>query len=482
MDSKIITWYIGVSLLLAAGLMAVSGVLACFTPGDESRIPLLYSAFITGTVGFFPLIFVRRKGKKLNFKEGNAIVVGSWVACCLFGMLPFLMYGGEFSFTNALFESVSGFTTTGASILNDIEALPKGLLFWRVSTAWVGGIGIVTLFSMVMRGGMSKATLSTAEISTVAREQFDGAKSSFFGSKILAVYLSLTAITTGSLILTGMDVFDAVTNAMSTCSTCGFCVRNASIAYYASPAAEAVLTLAMLAAGLNFSILFLSFVKGSHFNLFKNETTRSFLFMVLLAIVLVTIDLIVRGGLSVGQAFRDASFQVASLSTTTGFATQDTTLWPSLSISVLVVCSLICGCSGSTSGGIKFDRVYLAYKEILSGVRKKDSPGTVSIVRLDKQPRSDSQIKDALTFIICYFGIILLFAAINSAGGLDIVSAFSGSVACIGNVGPGFGELGSMSNYSDIPDLLKYTSMIEMLLGRLEIFPVLYLFRNLYKK
>ena len=169
MNWKIITWYIGVSLLLIAALMSVSGIIAFCTDEDESGILLLYSAFLTGTVGFYPLMFVRKGRHRLSFREGNCIVVVAWLVACLFGMLPFLLYGREFTPINALFESVSGFTTTGASILDDIEALPRGLQFWRISTAWVGGIGIVTLFS-IMTTGADKSALSKAEISGIARD------------------------------------------------------------------------------------------------------------------------------------------------------------------------------------------------------------------------------------------------------------------------------------------------------------------------
>ena len=171
MNSNIIIWFFSVSLLFVAVLMAVSGAIAFFTPGDDSRLPLLAATLLTGVVGFFPLIFVRKGQHKMTFREGNFIVVGAWILACLFGMLPFLFFGGEFTPINALFESVSGFTTTGASILNDIEALPRGLQFWRISTAWVGGVGIVTLFALITAGA-DKSTLSGAEISSVAREPF----------------------------------------------------------------------------------------------------------------------------------------------------------------------------------------------------------------------------------------------------------------------------------------------------------------------
>lgn len=481
MNWRLITWYFGVSLLLVAALMTVSGIVACCTTGDESRTPLLFSAYLTGTVGFFPLIFVRKSQYRLSFKEGNCIVVGAWLLSCLFGMLPFLFYGREFTPINALFESVSGFTTTGASILNDIESLPRGLQLWRISTAWVGGIGIVTLFSM-LAGKSDKTTLSGAEISNVARESLAGEKNGSFANRMLIIYITLTFVTLFSLKLTGMGWFDATTNAMSACSTCGFCTRNTSIAFYANPAAETVLTVAMLAAGVHFGILFLAFLKGRPRFIWKSETIKVFLSLVGIAIVIVTTDLMLRGHYSsFAQALRDASFQVASISTTTGFATQDTTLWPPLSMSVLIICSLICGCSGSTSGGIKGDRAILAAKGIYRKVKLTVEPNGIYFVRVDGRARSEEQISDAYGYIFCYLILMVVFAAVNIAFGEDFTTGVTASIACIGNVGPGFGDVGSMSNYSDFPAILKFTGMIEMLIGRLEIFPVLYLFRSIKK-
>lgn len=361
MNWKIIAWYTGVSLLLVAALMTVSGIIALFTPGDESRMPLLFSALLTGTVGAYPLFFVRKGGHKMSFREGNSIVVGAWLLACLFGMLPFLFYGREFTPINAIFESISGFTTTGASILNDIE----------------------------------------------------------------------------------------------------------------------VLTVAMLAAGIHFGILFLAFLRGRPKYIWKSETVKVFVALVLLAIVVVTVDLMASGSYtSLGSAIRDASFQVASISTTTGFATQDTTLWPPLSMSVLIVCSLICGCSGSTSGGIKIDRAILAAKGIHRKVKLTVSPNGIFFVRVDGRIRSDDQVMDAYGYIFCYLLIVVIFAAVNITFGLDFTTGVTASIACLGNVGPGFGAVGSMSNYAAFPTVLKASGMIEMLVGRLEIFPILYLLRS----
>ena len=317
----------------------------------------------------------------------------------------------------------------------------------------------------------------------MARSHFSGEKTDWIANRMLIMYIVLTLVTFGALCLTGMGWFDAITNAMSACSTCGFCVRNTSIAYYANPVAEIILTFAMFAAGIHFGILFLALFKGRVKSLWKSETIRVFTLLVITAIIIVTVDLMLRGHYSsLGAAVRDASFQVVSLSTTTGFATQDTTLWPSLSISLLIICSLICGCSGSTSGGIKIDRAILAAKGIHQKVAMTVMPNSVKVVRIDGRLRSEKQLSDANSYILCYLLIIVFFAALNIAFGLDFTTGVTASIACVGNVGPGFGAVGSMSNYAAFPTALKVSGMIEMLVGRLEIFPMLYLFQSVIRR
>ena len=476
MNAKIVVYYIGVSLLLVAALMGVSAVIAWCTPGDPSRLPLLFSAFVTLVTGGFPLLFVRRGSGRLRFREGNSVVVFSWLAVCVFGMLPYLLYGQEFNLLDALFESVSGFTTTGASILDDVEALPRGLQFWRISTAWVGGVGIVTLFSMLITRVGDRSALSGAEISDVARSPFTGERISLFANRLLVVYVSLTVLTLLALKAVGLGWFDAAAHAMSACSTCGFSTRNASIASFENPAAEIVLTVAMLCSAINFGLIFMSFVRGSRQRVWRSETVRVFLALVALFIVAITVDLLISLDYdSPWLALRDASFQVVSLSTTTGFATRDTVLWPPLSMALLWLCSWVCGCSGSTSGGIKIDRLLLGMKGIRARIRNAVDPGLMRSVRVDGIVRTPEQVGDACVYIFCYLLIAAVFTVINVAGGLDFITGLSASVACIGNVGPGFGDVGSMANYADIPELLKVSGIVEMLLGRLEIFPVLYI-------
>ena len=320
--------YIGTSLLFVAAFMFISAGVSAIYGMDESFWPLIVSGTLAGVMGAFPSIFVRDK-TRLNREEGFCIVVGSWTLASILGMMPYLMYGGEFTFTNALFESISGFTTTGASILNDIEALPRGLLFWRMSTAWIGGVGIIALFSLLLPASQGNDNrLTGVEMSQLARNSAHLSSGSFTRITV-ATYIVLTIVSVIALKLSGLGWFDAVTHAMSACSTCGFSTRNASIAAFNSPLAEAILIVVMLLASTRFVLLGRVFTKGGFKQLLRSDVTRAFYLIFLISTVIITITLYADGGYgSIWNCLRNSPFQVASLCTTTGFATTDTAIWP----------------------------------------------------------------------------------------------------------------------------------------------------------
>lgn len=470
MRTRIIIRYVGISLLLVAVMMAISGVIAVLNDYDNSATPLIFSAFITFIIGSYPMIFVRPEAN-ISIKEGIAIVVLSWIACCICGTIPYICYGEEFTLVNALFESISGFTTTGASILTDIEALPAGLLFWRASTAWVGGLGIVSLFSLIVPRRMDdKSVLSSAELSDLTRSQSSKTGKSFIRA-MFTVYVILTTTCAIALKLTGMGWFDAVTNAMSTCSTCGFCVRNESIASYGNAVAELIIVVYMTICGISF--MQLSTRSGRHGKRRLTAATRGFLYFLTLSIVAVSIDLMVEANEPVLQALRKAVFQMSSITTTTGFATADTTLWPPLCIIILLISSVICGCSGSTSGGMKMDRIVLMFAYIKQGFKKGSNPHRMSCATIDGKIISDNVAIETMKFALLYISLLFTGAAINTIGGMDLETGISASIACLGNVGPGFGSVGSMGNYAELPSFLKISSSIMMIAGRLEIIPLL---------
>ena len=475
--------YAGFSLIGVALLMFISAFIAFRNSMDDSFYPLLYSGMVSLLSGFFAIITTKPQ-EKMGVEEGFRIVTGCWIAACVFGALPFLIYGGEFTVVNAFFESVSGFTTTGASILNNIEALPNGMQFWRIATAWMGGIGIVTLVSLVISGQHDRhSVLASAELSDLAKSYYGGRKKHFV-YRMITVYLIITSVSAIALRLTKMPWFDATTLAMSACSTCGFCTKNTSVAFYDNVAVEIILIGAMLMGATNFSLMFSTVWpdKRTRKNLFNTQVVRWFLALVALAILSVTANLYFSDYCGTfSRALRLAAFQVCSLSTTTGFATADTNLWPTGCMGILILCSLVCGCSGSTSGGMKMDRFVIVVKSLKGMVNSLIGVKNVSRTKLDGQLKTE----DNVTSIIAFMGMYVLIIAIGAiffATSMDFKTSLTTSIACMGSVGPGFGDVGSMGNYAGFLDFQKVVAMLIMLLGRVEIFPMLIALRSVFTR
>ena len=475
--------YAGFSLTGIALLMFVSAFIAYRNRQDDSLTPLLFAAMVTFLSGFFAIIATKPRGR-MGVEEGFCIVTGCWIAACAFGAIPFLMFGGEFTPVNAFFESVSGFTTTGASILNDIEALPKGLQFWRIATAWIGGIGIVTLISLVIPAQQDRhSVLASVELSDLAKSYYGGRRKPFV-YRMMAVYLIITTATCLALRLTKMPWFDAVTLAMSACSTCGFCAKNLSVGFYNNVAVEVILIAAMLMGATNFSLMFSTVWpdKRTRKNLFNTQVVRWFLALVATATLIVAANLYFNGYYpTFAKALRMAAFQVCSLSTTTGFATADTNLWPSGSIGILMLCSLVCGCSGSTSGGMKMDRFVIVVKSIKSMVRSLIGANNVNQTKLDGQLKTEESLSSILAFMGTYL-VIIAMGTVVFAVSMDFQTSLSAAIACMGSVGPGFGDVGSMGNYAGFLGFQKVVAMLIMLLGRVEIFPMLIAARSLFRR
>lgn len=467
--------FIGFSLMGLFLLILVSGVVSFFNNVDDSFHALLISAGITLACGL-ACILSTKAAHMINIIDGYAIVTGCWVASCLFGALPFVFYGHEFNVVNALFESVSGFTTTGASILTDIESLPRGLLFWRIATAWIGGIGVVSLVSIVISANNDRRSMmATVELSSIAKEYYSGRRKQFI-YRILTVYVVLTLASFFSLHFAGMNWFDAATHAMSACSTCGFSTKNASIAFFDSPLIEGILIVSMLLASINFSLVFSTFwPSGSNRkNIFNTKIVKIFLGAIAVGVLGLSVKLRIDGVCDTfSEALRVSAFQLCSISTTTGFATTDTNLWPPLCKGILFIGSLICGCSGSTSGGIKIDRFWLALKGSREMFQSLINPHKYDYVRTDGSTKSEGEIGSVMTFIMLYLMIVGIGTVVYTLSGMDFQTGLSASIACMGNVGPGFGEVGSMGNYAGLTTFLKLFSTFLMLLGRLEIYPIL---------
>lgn len=475
MRVDVVLRYVGVVMLFFAFFMLLSAGISYVSGMDSAFYPLLLSALLTALLGAFPLIFVGKCDQITN-KEGFCIVVGAWLVACVVSMFPYLIWGGEFSLVNAWFESVSGLTTTGATILNDVEALPRGLLFWRMASTWIGGMGVVMFALVVLPSiGRSKMMLSNVELSTMAKDNYRY-HSQFVVQILLVVYVGLTAVATLLLKLAGMNWFDALCHAMSACATSGFSTKNASIAYFNSPAIDTILIFTMIVAGIHFGLIYAT-VTGKRNNIFRSEVTRWYLGMLLAGGVLIAISLYAADIYPTFSAsFRHAMFQFSSLVTTTGFATADSNTWTPFAIILLIFGSLVCACAGSTAGGIKVNRLVLSGKMLRARLQQQQHPNAVIRIRLDGAIQENEVLYSVMVFIVTYMMLVLAGTIFGTMLGVDLTTSFTGSVASMGNVGPGFGEVGSMDNFSTLPAAFKFSNTLLMLLGRLEIFGLIQIF------
>lgn len=456
-----------VFLLVSAGVSWINGV-------DTAFYPLMLSCLLAASLGVFPLIFVG-KGSNVSNREGYLIVVGAWLVACTVGTLPYMLWGGEFNLVNAWFESVSGFTTTGSSILSDVEALPRGLLFWRSCTHWLGGVGVVMFVLVILPSiGQTKMKMANVEISSMAKDNYRYRTQKIL-QILLVVYVGLTAAETLLLRVAGMNWFDAVCYSFATVSTGGFSVQNLSIGYFGSVWIEAVVTFFMMISGLHFGLIFAT-LTGKNNNIFKSQISRYYFGFLFIGGLVMSLSLWFNNIYpTFFTSVRYGFFQTVSISTS-GFATADTTVWPPLTVLILIFCTLQCACAGSTSGGIKCDRVLLSFKAIKAQVLQRQHPNAVIRIKMNGVIQESSVVNMAVLYILFYMISVLFGTFLVSAFGIDLMTSFGAISASMGNVGPGFGKVGSLDNYGHLPAGVKFLCTLFMLLGRLEIFGFIQLF------
>ncbi|MBP3612962.1 MAG: TrkH family potassium uptake protein [Rikenellaceae bacterium] len=477
MRLSVIFRYIGIVMLFLALFMLASAGVSYINHVDTAFYPLLISFMLTLVLGVFPLIFVNKDpNATMTTKESYCIVVGAWLLACVVGMFPYLIWGGEFSLINAWFESVSGFSCTGASILNDIEALPRGLLFWRSTTNWIGGVGVVIFAMMILPTlGRNRAMLTNIEMSAMAKDNYHY-RSQQLIRILITTYICVTLLCMFALKLAGMTWFDACTHAMSTVSTAGFSTKNASVGHFDSVAIELILIVTMFVSAIHYGLLF-STLTGKRNNIFRSEVVKTYLVVLVASSVLIAVSLRLADVYpTLLSSFRHSLFQVVSISTTTGFATTDTNTWTPLAVMILVVLSLTGACAGSTSGGLKFDRLILAAKSVKARIVQQQHPNAIVRIKIDGVIQRTDTVSTVMTFIVFYILLILIGVFVNSLYGIDLTTGFSSAVACVSNVGPGFGEVGSVCNFSSLPSMVKFTDTLLMLFGRLEIFGLIQIF------
>ncbi len=442
---------------------------------DQSVAPLLKSIGITVFSGLgLHLIFRSSKAEVISQREGMAIVAIGWTAVGLFGALPFYFDSGLDCFVDAVFESVSGFTTTGASVLTDIESVSKGLLFWRSFIQWLGGMGIIVLSVAILPflgvGGMQ---LYKAEVPSPVPDKLKP-RIRETAMILWKVYALISLVQTVLLLLGGMSLYDAFCHTFTTMPTGGFSTKNVSIAHFDSIYFDSVFILFMLMAGINFSLHY-QFLKGKPLAFWRDSECRFFLGAVLLLTIVVTINLYGSVYTSIGNALRYGTFQVVSIITTTGFATADYTLWPAMSQLILLLCMFIGASAGSTGGGMKCLRIMLCFKFCYRELFGLIHPRAVSPIKIGGQTVPDDVMRSVVGFLALYMGLFALSSVALAGLGVDFTTSFAAIAASIGNIGPGFGLVGPAGNYAQIPDLGKWLLIWCMLLGRLEVFTVIIL-------
>ena len=473
MRKEAIIKYIAYVILFNAVFLYASALISFFM-SESSFVPLFYSALICTILGLFPLMFTE-KIEEIRFSEGLAISVFGWFITCIVGMLPYVMWGGEFTFVNAFFESVSGYTTTGSTILNEIESLPKGILFWRSSTHWIGGMGVILFVLLILpqARGM-RSSLYKTEVSNLSRMNFK-TKARQIARIIGIVYISLTLLETIILWLLGMTFFDAICHSMSTIATGGFSTKNSSMAFYNNFWMELTIVVFMVLSSLHFGMLYVTII-GKKPNLFHSKSVRSYILVTVIGIFAIAYKLYDENLYSLVDSLRHSLFQVTALVSTTGFATVDTSVWPVFTVMVLIYFTVQGSMVGSTAGGFKFDRIYLFFQILKKQLRLIKHPQGIFASKIDDEIVDKGIELQTLNFLVLYIFTFFIVTVILTFMDVDGLTAFSASIASIANVGPGFGDVGSLGNYSTLPTAAKYVLSVEMLLGRLEIMNILALF------
>jgi trk system potassium uptake protein TrkH len=469
------------ALLMLESVALFLSFLVSIIYGEHDRLALLISSIITFLTGFIAHFVYRNYEISVGRREGYIIVTGSWILFSLFGSLPFILDGAIPSFTNAFFETISGFTTTGASILTDIEALPHGLLFWRSITQWMGGMGIIVLsLAIIGEIKIGNFQLFAAEVPGVTKDKLHP-KVKETAKRLWAIYVVFTITETGLLILGGMPLFDALCHSFTTMATGGYSTKNASIAAYDSPYIHAVITIFMFIAGINFALAYFAF-KGKFKRVFSNDEFRFYVYVSLFFTLVVAGVLWYRNGFTPVSALVDGAFQVVSIITTTGFATSDYMLWGNFLMLVMFLLMFTGGSTGSTGGGIKMLRLLILTRNSREELHRLIHPNAILPVRVNGKALPPSLINNVLAFVVFYFLVTGLSVIVISFFGYDISSSFGAVAATLGNIGPGIGAVGPVENYSHFPVFAKWFLSFLMLIGRLELFTVLILFsRTFYK-
>jgi len=466
-------------ILITEGMFMWLSIPVVLMYKEHDALQFFLSGAISSGIGLLAYLPFRKSELKLNRKDGYVIVTGGWLLFSLFGTLPFLLTRSIPGFTDAFFETISGFTTTGASILNDIEALSHGILFWRSLTQWLGGMGIILLTLLLLPflgiGGMQ---LFSAEVPGPTPDKLhphvkDTAK------RLWIIYLIFTIGETLLLWAGEMGLFDAVCHSLTTMATGGYSTKQASIAHWNSPYIHYVITLFMFLAGTNFTLSYFA-MHGKFRKIWENEEFRWYLSFIGGFAIVISIGLFFTSGGGLEPAFRNAIFQVVSILTTTGYATADYLSWTPWLIVLIFILMFFGGSAGSTGGGPKIMRIVIMLKNSTQELKRMIHPNAVIPVRLNKMAVEERIVTNVLAFIAFYLLIAIISMVIMSVLGNDFDTSIGAVAATLGNIGPGIGKVGPALNYAEIHVVGKWYLSFLMLVGRLELFTVLVIFSPMF--
>ncbi len=471
---RILTYVLGIVGVAMALPLAVA-----YEAGESACIPAFLVPCLAGVLsaGVFWLI-ARGRPRVFDVRSAFGIVAGIWIAICLFGAVPLYFSGAYPSVVDAVFESVSGFTTTGASVCGDVESLPRSINLWRCETHWLGGLGVIALaVALVPLLGVGGFRLIKAETTGPEKEKLTNFIATTAKS-LWCIYMMLTALQAVLLLSFGLDLVDSVAHAFSTMGTGGFSTRNASVGAYGIPAVEWTCTVFMLLASINFAVYY-RLLTGKHSEVRRDSELKTFALVVVSAVTVAT-AVQFRGFAALGDTLRGVSFQVASILSTTGFMTEDYLAWKPAAQMVLFVLFFIGGCSGSTAGGIKVVRWTVLAKQLRNEMRRIVHPHQVFTLKLNGVPGRENVVPVVASFILAYFMLVVVTTFAGTLGGLDVYTAFSAALSMVGNIGPAFGALGPTENFGAIAPGLKCFYGFAMLAGRLEIYTLLILVGRIF--
>lgn len=473
MNYGIVLKVLGIILVIESLLMVPSYIIALFTNGND-RFAFVFTILITAFIGI--VLATRKKTiNKISARDGFAIVTFGWLSASILGALPLYLAGNTVTYIDALFEIVSGFTTTGATILPNVEALPLGTLFWRSFTHWIGGMGIL-VFTLALLPALGiqgfqifKAESPGPVAGKIAPRLRDTAKI------LYTSYIALTLLEVILLMIGGMNTYDAFVYTFGTVGTGGFATKNASVGAYNSTYIHLIISTFMVLSGVNFSLYYSGF-KGKFRDVFKDEELRLYLIIIAAAVISISLDLILTSYDNIGIAFRDAYFQVSSIMTTTGYSTVDFDLWPTFSKGILLLLMFIGACAGSTAGGMKVIRILVMLKLIKREVGKSFHPRAIMPVKINGKIMHNETVSGIVSFLALYLFLFIISTLLVSIEGVDLESAISSVAATLGNIGPGLGFVGPTQNFGAYSQITKVLFTLLMLLGRLELFTVIALF------